>query len=302
MSVDFDLLAAALCEGVAGVVPEEGALAYVLLDVFTETPLEGNQLAVFADGRGLDAERMQALAREMNLSETVFVLPAEEGGDVRIRIFTPLSELSFAGHPTLGSAFAISSALGSATVRLETGIGTVPVEVEPRGERAGFGRMRQAIPSWAPFDREAELLAALGVERSGLPVEAYENGPLHVYIELESPEAVAELHPDMTALAGLGEIGANCFAGSGLRWKTRMFAPADGVPEDPATGSAAGPLAVHLCRHGRVAFGEEIEISQGAELGRPSTLLARASGSAERVERVEVAGGAVIVAGGRFSL
>ena len=134
---------------------------------------------------------MQALAREMNLSETVFVLPAEEGGDARIRIFTPLSELSFAGHPTLGSAFAISSALGSATVRLETGIGIVPVEVEPRGERAGFGRMRQAIPSWAPFDREAELLAALGVERSGLPVEAYENGPLHVYVELESPEAVA---------------------------------------------------------------------------------------------------------------
>ena len=204
MSADFDLLAAALAEGVGGVGPEEGALAYVLLDVFTETPLEGNQLAVFADGRGLDAGRMQALAREMNLSETVFVLPAEEGGDARIRIFTPLSELSFAGHPTLGSAFAISSALGSATVRLETGIGTVPVEVERAGSGPWFGRMRQAIPSWAPFEREAELLAALGVERSGLPVEAYENGPLHVYVELESPEAVAELHPDMAALAALG--------------------------------------------------------------------------------------------------
>ena len=266
--------------------PRRARLAYVLLDVFTETPLEGNQLAVFADGRGLDAGA-DAGARPRDEPLRDGLRPAGGGGgDARIRIFTPLSELSFAGHPTLGSAFAISSALGSATVRLETGIGTVPVEVEPRGERAGFGRMQQAIPSWAPFDREAELLAALGVERSGLPVEAYENGPLHVYVELESPEAVAALRPDMTALAELGEIGANCFAGSGLRWKTRMFAPADGVPEDPATGSAAGPLAVHLCRHGRVPFGEEIEISQGAELGRPSTLLARA----ERQRRAGRAG------------
>jgi len=238
----------------------------------------------------------------MNLSETVFVLPSEQGGDARIRIFTPLSELPFAGHPTLGSAFAVGTALGLTEARLETGVGIVPVELERDRGRVVFGRMQQAIPEWAPYgEREADLLAALGVERSGLPVEAYENGPLHVYVELESEEAVAALRPDMAALAEIAPpIGANCFAGSGTRWKTRMFAPADGVPEDPATGSAAGPLAIHLCRHGRVPFGEEIVISQGEEVGRPSVLHARAEGSAERVERVEVAGAALIVAGGRF--
>jgi trans-2,3-dihydro-3-hydroxyanthranilate isomerase len=302
MSEEFDRLAASLAEDVAGIAPGEGALAYVLLDVFTDTPLEGNQLAVFCDGRSLESGEMQRLAREMNLSETVFILPAEGEGDARIRIFTPLAELPFAGHPTLGTAFAVGAALGRDSVVLETGVGPVPVEIRREGERVAFGRMRQAIPSWAPFEREPELLAALGIERSGLPVEAYENGPLHVYIELESEAAVAALRPDMGALAALGEIGANCFAGSGARWKTRMFAPADGVPEDPATGSAAGPLAVHLCRHGRVAFGEEIEIRQGEELGRPSILHARADGSAGRVERVEVAGAAVVVAGGRFRL
>jgi trans-2,3-dihydro-3-hydroxyanthranilate isomerase len=297
---EFDALAGSLAREVAGVSPGEEGLAYVLLDVFTDTPLEGNQLAVFADGRGLDSRRMQCLAREMNLSETVFVVPPENGGDARIRIFTPLSELPFAGHPTLGTAFAIGTALGISTVRLETGVGLVPVELEREGERVVFGRMQQAIPSWAPFEREAELLAALGVERSGLPVEAYENGPLHVYVELDSEDAVAALRPDMAALTEIGEIGANCFAGSGTRWKTRMFAPADGVAEDPATGSAAGPLAIHLCRHGRVAFGEEIVIRQGEELGRPSILNARADGAGDRIDRVEVAGAATIVAGGRF--
>jgi trans-2,3-dihydro-3-hydroxyanthranilate isomerase len=302
MSEGFDRLAASLAGDVAGIPATEGELAYVLLDVFTDAPLEGNQLAVFADGRGLDPAQMQRLAREMNLSETVFVLPAEAGGVARIRIFTPLAELPFAGHPTLGTAFAVGTALGTAQVRLETGIGIVPVELEREGERVAFGRMQQAIPEWAGFEREAELLAALGVERSGLPVEAYDNGPLHVYVELESEEAVAALRPDIAALGEIDPpIGANCFAGSGTRWKTRMFAPADGVPEDPATGSAAGPLAIHLCRHGRVPFGEEIVIRQGEEVGRPSVLHARAEGSAARIERVEGAGAAVIVAGGRFS-
>ena len=103
-------------------------------------------------------------------------------------------------------------------------------------------------------------------------------------------------------MARLTHAGVNCFAGSGKRWKTRMFAPADGVPEDPATGSAAGPLAIHLARHGRIAFGDEIEISQGEELGRPSKLYARVEGTAERIERVEVGGSAVIVARGEFKL
>jgi trans-2,3-dihydro-3-hydroxyanthranilate isomerase len=162
--------------------------------------------------------------------------------------------------------------------------------------------MEQQVPKWRPYEREGELLAALGVERSGLPVEAYPNGPLHVYVALESEDAVAALRPDFGALGECGNIAANCFAGEGRRWKTRMFLPGAGINEDPATGSAAGPLAIHLARHGRIPFGEEIEISQGAEIGRPSTLYARVDGSADQIERVEVGGSALIVAHGEFSI
>jgi trans-2,3-dihydro-3-hydroxyanthranilate isomerase len=227
---------------------------------------------------------MQRLAREMNFAESTFVLPAEGGGDARIRIFTPAHELPFAGHPVLGSAVVVGEALASDLVRLETGLGMVPVELRREGGRVLSGRMQQPIPTWRPYEREAELLAALGVRRSRLPVIAYKNGPLHVYVELESEAEVAALRPDLTALAGLADVGANCFAGSGKRWKTRMFAPAHGVAEDPATGSAAGPLALHLARHGRIAFGDEIEIRQGAEIQRPSLLRARVIGSADRGE------------------
>src|SRR5437867_4382202 len=193
----------------------EQPLPYVVVDVFTDRPLEGNQLGVFTDARRLSSEQMQRLAREMNFAESVFVLPAEAGGDVRIRIFTPANELPFAGHPVLGSAFVVGEQLsGNAVVRLETGIGVVPVELDRKGSQIVFGRMRQPIPTWTAYDREAALLAALGVKRSRLPVEAYKNGPLHVYVELESDEAVAALRPDMSALAELPAIGANCFAGS----------------------------------------------------------------------------------------
>jgi trans-2,3-dihydro-3-hydroxyanthranilate isomerase len=283
-----------------------GALAagdvrrYVVVDVFTQAPLEGNGLAVFTDGRGLSTEVMRRLARELNLSETVFVLPARERGDCRLRIFTPTSELPFAGHPVLGAAFVVGCALERDAVGLETGAGLVQVELAREAGRVVFGRMCQPIPTWRAYQREAELLRALGLQRSGLPVEVYSNGPLHVYVELDSEQAVAGLSPDMRALATLGEICVSCFAGSSASWKTRMFAPALGVPEDPATGSAAGPLSVHLSRHGRVAFGEEIEIRQGAEIGRPSLLYARTAGTPELIDRVEVGGSAVIVAGGQF--
>ncbi len=275
---------------------------YVLLDVFTDTPLEGNQLAVFTDAGGLSARHMQPLARELNISETVFVLAPEHGGEARIRIFTPAVELPFAGHPVLGAAIVVGVERGLDAVTLETGAGLVPVALERRGDQVGYGTMQQPLPSWGPFEREAELLDALGVERSRLPVEVYVNGPRHVYVELGGEEEVAALRPDMRALSELGEVGASCFAGSGTRWKTRMFAPLLGVPEDPATGSAAGPLAVHLARHGRIAFEEQIEIRQGAEVGRPSLLHARVVGSRERIERVEVGGSAVIVASGEFVL
>jgi trans-2,3-dihydro-3-hydroxyanthranilate isomerase len=276
---------------------------YVVCDVFTDTPLEGNQLAVFTDARALDGETMQALAREFNYSESTFVLPAEDGGHAKIRIFTPVQEMLFAGHPTLGTAFVLAGPLQLVEIRLETGAGIVPVRLERQDNRIVFGRMEQPLPTVRPYEAEAELLSGLGVERSELPVELYDNGVKHVYVCLGSEAEVAGLRPDFNRLAGLPDVlGVSCFAGSGSRWKTRMFAPSSGVAEDPATGSAAGPLALHLARHGRIAFGDEIEISQGAEVGRPSKLYARADGTAENVERVEVGGSAVTVARGEFRL
>ena len=287
--------------------PGTGWRRYIIADVFTATPLEGNPLAVFPDGRGLGADTMQRMARELNLSETVFFLPAENAehaehaADVRLRIFTPANELPFAGHPVLGSAFVLGEALGTSALTLETGAGPIPVELERDGGQISFGRMEQPVPVPEPYEETGALLAAIGVPRSGLPVEAYRNGPRHVYVELASEAEVAALRPDQRALSHL-PVAVSTFAGRGPAWKTRVFTPFHGVPEDPATGSAAGPLAVHLARHGRTGFGQEIEIRQGEEIGRPSRLYARAEGSADKVERVLVGGSAVIVGRGEYRL
>jgi trans-2,3-dihydro-3-hydroxyanthranilate isomerase len=239
----------------------------------------------------------------MNFSETVFVLPPRaDDADVRIRIFTPGTELPFAGHPTLGSAFVLGGPLQKLIIRIETDAGVVPVELQREGAEVVFGWMEQPIPTWKPVERTDELFAALGVSGSGLPVEEYDLGPSHLFVEVGSPEDVAGLAPDFAALGRVTSGAANCFARDGAGWKTRAFFGDIGVSEDPATGSAAGPLAVHLARHGRIAFGEEIEISQGLELGRPSTLYARADGSAEKIERVLVGGSAKLVARGEFSI
>jgi trans-2,3-dihydro-3-hydroxyanthranilate isomerase len=276
---------------------------YVLCDVFTDRPLTGNQLAVFTDARDLTSEEMQDLARETKLSETVFVLPPNDpSADVRIRIFTPSLELPFAGHPTLGTAFVLGGPMSKIVIRLETGAGVVPVELERDGPRIVFGQMEQPIPTWEEVPDPNAIFAALGVEGSLLPVERYDLGPGHVYVQLDSHEAVAAVRPDIGALGRATQDGVNVFAGEGTRWKTRMFAPNHGVDEDPATGSAAGPLAVHLARHGRIAFGDRIEISQGAEIDRPSTLYAEAHGTPDEIVRVVVGGSAVTVARGEFSL
>jgi trans-2,3-dihydro-3-hydroxyanthranilate isomerase len=272
---------------------------YVVCDVFTSEPLEGNQLGVFTDGRPFSSGQMQRLAREMNFAETVFLLPPQDGGDVRLRIFTPGAELPFAGHPVLGAAFVAGTALGTSAVTIETGAGPIPIALERSGDRITFGRMRQPVPVWEPFDRARELLGFLSVGSSELPVELYRNGPPHVYVQLASEDDVAALRPDLSSLADL-EVAVSCFAGRGRSWKTRMFYPSAGVPEDPATGSAAGPLAVHLARHGRIGFGEQIEIRQGAEIGRPSLLYATATGDGDKIDSVEVAGAALIVAEGRY--
>jgi len=284
---------------------------YLVLDVFTDVPLEGNPVAVFTDGEGLSDRVMQQTARELNLSETVFLLApddgahggADEGADARARIFTPATELPFAGHPVLGTAFVLGERLGTQTVRLQTGTGVITIELRRERERIVFGEMAQPIPTWTEFARGEELLHALGCKRSELPIEVYCNGPRHAFVALADEGAVAGLRPNMGALAALGEFGVSCFASSGgAKVKTRMFGPALGVPEDPATGSAAGPLAVHLARHGRIRFGERIEIRQGVEIGRPSLLHAVADGSPERIQRVAVGGGAVLVAEGGYRL
>lgn len=274
---------------------------YVIVDVFTDTSLAGNPLAVFTDARAIGEELLQRLARELNLSETVFVYPPAADGHARIRIFTPSVELRFAGHPTLGTAFVLAQPLQLSEIRLETASGTVPVHLERDGPKITFGWMEQPIPSVEAFGDE-RLLPALGLDRSELPIELYDNGVRHVFVALPSEDDVARLEPDFGSLGTLGPLGISCFSGSGSRWKTRMFAPGAGVREDPATGSAAGPLAVHLARHGRIAWGDEIEISQGVEIGRPASLHARAIGSGETLERVEVGGAAVVVARGEFRL
>jgi trans-2,3-dihydro-3-hydroxyanthranilate isomerase len=280
---------------------------FLIADVFTGNPLEGNQLGIFPDGRGLSGDLMLKATREMNFAETVFFLPPEDPGeaDAHVRIFTPGAEIPFAGHPTLGSAWVLGDILGKDVVTIKTGVGLVRVELDRDGENViTFGRMSQPVPvSGGPFDRAAELLDALGAapRAGGLPVEIYDNGLRNVYVEFPGEAALAALRPDM---GKLGEIPVNvsCFTERESGWTTRMFAPALGVTEDPATGSAAGPLAVHLARHGRTAFGEEIEILQGAQVHRPSVLYARADGTPDHIERVLVGGRAVVVAHGDYRL
>ncbi|HEY2258231.1 MAG TPA: PhzF family phenazine biosynthesis protein [Solirubrobacteraceae bacterium] len=275
---------------------------YVVVDVFTDVPLEGNPVAVFTDGEGLGDELMQRAARELNLSETVFLLPGGDAEHAWARIFTPAAELPFAGHPVLGTAFILGERLGTDTVRLRTGAGPITVSLRREGGAPVSGEMEQPIPTWEELRCADELLAALGLERSALPIEIYDNGPRHAFVELPDEPAVAALRPDLRAVAELGTFGVSCFAVAGKRVKTRMFGPALGVAEDPATGSAAGPLAVHLARHGRTRFGERLEIEQGVEIGRPSRLQALAEGSAEQVKRVAVGGSAVVVARGEYRL
>lgn len=276
---------------------------FVITDVFTDVPFAGNQLGVFTNATGLSDAEMQMLAVELGFSECTFVLPPDDDADIRMRIFTPVRELPFAGHPTLGTAFVVAGPLQKVVLRIETARGVVPVTLDREGARIIFGRMEQPIPAIEPYPDPASLFSALGVTGSLLPVERYDNGTPHVYVALETAAEVAALAPDLPALeALLGATGACCFAADGTRAKARMFGPGLGVAEDPATGSAAGPLAVHLARHGRIGWSEEIEISQGAEIGRPSTLFACAEGGPGGATRVEVGGSACVVARGEFVL
>jgi trans-2,3-dihydro-3-hydroxyanthranilate isomerase len=288
--------------------PESGDFVghpYEIWDVFTDTPLQGNPLGVFPRAEEMPSRLYQQVARELNLSETVFIAPDDpREAEASIRIFTPTVELPFAGHPTLGAAYAIAAQAGYATVRLRTGSGilTVAMSRNEHGEIT-HGAMRQPVPTVAAYAQEPALLAALGVTASVLPVEMYTNGPSHVVVAVADRATLSALAPDMSALTRLGEHGVAVIAvGDGRELYSRNFCPGLGVPEDPATGSAAGPVAVHLLRHGLTRSGETVEITQGVEMGRPSRLLAAAIGSPGAIELVTVAGSAVRVATGHYRL
>lgn len=275
---------------------------YAVADAFAEKPLHGNPVAVFFDADDLTAEQMQRIAREMNLSETTFVLRPKQGGTAHIRIFTPVNELPFAGHPLLGTAVVLGCRGYGARLRLETAMGVVPFDVEAGG-RTGHATMRQPVPTWRPFDRTAELLDALGVPEPPFPVEIYHNGPRHVLVGLDNIDALSKVDPDHRALARFEDMAVNCIAGSGTHWRNRMFSPAYGVVEDAATGSAAGPIAIHVARHAQAPHGRWVDIAQGVEIGRHALMRARirgAGGSVDNVESVEVGGHGVVVAEGTF--
>jgi trans-2,3-dihydro-3-hydroxyanthranilate isomerase len=273
-------------------------LRYTLCDVFTERALAGNPLAVFTDARTLDSATMQALAREMNLSETTFVLPPERGGHAKVRIFTPSVELPFAGHPTLGTAFVLGGPLESLELRLELAAGIVPVRLEREAARIAFGWMTQPSATSLPVDNPAAIVDALGVAGRPLAVFGYQNGPAFVYVELASDGAVSALAPNLSLLAQITQGGVYAFFFDGKLCRARCFAPGAGVAEDPATGSAVGPLALHLQRAGRLAPSAVLRVEQGIEIGRPSTLYARIGDGAE--PSIEVGGCAKIVARGQF--
>ncbi|MGH9117251.1 MAG: PhzF family phenazine biosynthesis protein [Acidimicrobiales bacterium] len=281
------------------------SLDYVVCDVFTDRPFTGNQLAVFTDAGDIADDLLQALAREINFSETTFIYPPDDPAvaDARVRIFTPAAELPFAGHPVLGTAVVLGERLGLTEVRLACGAGVVPVSITGRS-----GVMVQPVPTVAPVETAEldALLAALGGVEPVIPVARYDNGVEHLVVVVGGAEEVGSvlgLVPNFGALASAaGRSGTSVVAGSGRRWTSRAFAPGLGVNEDPATGSAAGPIAAHLCRYSLVPWGDEVEIHQGQAINRPSRLLAMAQGSDDGIERVEVGGDVVVVGSGSFDL
>jgi trans-2,3-dihydro-3-hydroxyanthranilate isomerase len=275
-------------------------LRYVICDVFTERPLEGNQLAVFTNATKISGELMQRLAKEMNFSETTFVLPPEKGGHARVRIFTPRQELPFAGHPTLGTAAVIGGVMEAVEVRLELEVGIVPVWLAREGARVIGGTMAQPLPEPFEFEAEAELLAALGLEGAAGGPGAFRNGPSHLVVPLRSRDEVASVSPDPRRLAALTSACVSVCALDAEGIKARVFAPGAGIDEDPATGSAAGPIATHFHRIAGLALDEEVRIAQGAEIGRPSELVVRLMGEDGEITRVEVGGGVQVVARGEF--
>jgi trans-2,3-dihydro-3-hydroxyanthranilate isomerase len=291
------------------------------VDVFTDRVLAGNPLAVVLDAKGLSTETMQAVAREMNLSETTFVLPAERGGTARVRIFTPHSELPFAGHPTIGTAWVLLDEgvvpPAATALTLEEGIGPVPVRVERTKTGLVLWMMHPAVRFGEVVEERAELAAALGLAESdlasGAPIQIASTGLAFVYVALEDARAV-------DAATSSGERLSNVLSRYGLppvflfarqadhRLYSRMFGPhgTTAIAEDPATGSASGPLGAFAVRYGLVPPAPSVEIvsEQGTKMGRQSFVhikLAYADGDGIPAS-IEVGGSVVPALTGRLSI
>ena len=291
---------------------------YLQYDVFTDVPLAGNQLAVFTDTAGLTAAQMQAMTRETRFSECTFVQPPELAGtDVRLRIFGPANEMPFAGHPVIGSAFALADdgviAAGRKEFTFGLGIGPTLVELEWQGDRLQFAWMTQQKPVYGPtFSTPAALAAALGLDasalRPGVAPQEVSCGSAFMFVPLVSRAAVDQAVVDTRAVAaafeaakltrrGLfifstepGTDGATCYS--------RMM----GANEDPATGSASGPLGCYLVKHGLVPADKAGTIisSQGVKMGRPSRIHIKLDLAGGEITRVRVGGTSVLVGEGRL--
>lgn len=275
-------------------------LRYVLCDVFTDRPLAGIPLAVFTDARGLDTAAMQALAGELNLSETAFVLPPRRGGHAQVRVFTPSRELPFADHATLGAAFVLGGPLQAIELRLELDAGIVPVQLEREGARVSFGWMTPPAPRPFAFENEGQVVRALGLREPREAPRGYDDGRRRLFIAAPSRRAVVELAPDFAALRAATDAGVYVFHFDGESCKGRYFAPAAGADEEAATGAAAGQLALVLWQQGSLRPGDVLRVEQGEEIGRPSTLYSRVKAGEDGSTHVEVGGCAYIVSRGQF--
>ncbi len=302
---------------------QDRTFRYQHLDVFTDQALTGNQLAVFLAPEGLSSEEMLLIAREMNFSESTFVFPPEASGtDFLVRIFTPVSELDFAGHPTIGTAFALARAgriaPGQKRVVLGEGIGPVPVDLEWQGKELRFAWMYQLEPNFGKTIADGAAVAgALGVESSdlaasGLPVQEVSCGATFLFVPMATRAAVDRAALDRAAMGGLLERlqmqrrGVFVFSkepgGDDATVYSRMLS-FRGI-EDPATGSASGPLGAYLVRHGVVPRekAREIVSRQGVKMGRPSRVYISIGLAGETINEVRVGGASVFVGEGTIDL
>lgn len=290
---------------------------YLHYDVFTDRRFGGNQLAVFPEAAGLSAETMQQIAREIGFAETTFVTEAERREtDARMRIFTPGSELPMAGHPVVGSTFALARegaiAVGRTAWMFGLTIGPTPVSLEWSGSRLDFAWMTQRPPEFGKtFDDPGRVAAALGLEQddiraTGLPVQQVSCGVPYIVVPLATRAAVDRVLPDPRLLDFEAYVFTTDRAGASDSAMTysRMFAPQLGIIEDPATGSASGPLGSYLVRHGLVESEQARSILnlQGVKLGRPSWIHISIDSSDGIISKVRVGGTSVFVAEGTMEV